>query len=187
MASQGPNSGGTFANDNSVGEESWINPSWAASDDGVSATCYLSPFGGSSRYLKCTNFGFSIPNGSIIDGIVVDVNCFSEYASAYDLVVRLVKGGIISGTDLANGVVWDDSQTLINTHGGSSELWGLSWTDSDINDSNFGVAISATNLSNKFGANVGIDHVKITVYYTEGGGGGAIAVKSNFMILETDD
>lgn len=70
MATQGPYSPGTMADDSTVGTVTWVNPDNAKASDDVRAIMY---YGGSSHYLKATNFGFSIPAGATINGIVVEI------------------------------------------------------------------------------------------------------------------
>ena len=73
MATQGPNSGGTFANDVTVGTIAWTTPSNAAISDGVFTAAAVLCSTAASNYLKATNFGFSIPVGSTINGILVEI------------------------------------------------------------------------------------------------------------------
>lgn len=120
--------------------------------------------------------------------------------------IKIVKGGSISG----NGK--SDSSTITSTptyypYGTSTDLWGLSWTTSDINSSTFGVAISVTGSggtshylkATNFGFsipsgatiegivaefeladndfNTFLDHIRITIYYTESAGTPTVGVK----------
>jgi hypothetical protein len=78
-----------------------------------------------------------------------------------DARVRIVKGGTIGSTDKASGSAWPGSDAY-ETYGSSSDLWGETWTDSDINDSGFGMAIAASGT-----CEARIDHIEITVHYTE--------------------
>ena len=76
--------------------------------------------------------------------------------------VKLIKAGIVSGNnnaDLASDWSTTDASA---TYGSNSDLWGLAWTDADINDVNFGIAISAS-VNN---STAQIDNVTITIYYT---------------------
>lgn len=61
---------------------------------------------------------------------------------ACDNSIKLVKGGVISGTDLSAGAGYPTSDAY-TSFGSSSNLWGLSLVPGDINASNFGVAVSA--------------------------------------------
>ena len=68
----------------------------------------------------------------------------------YDHRVRIIKGGAIGSTDKASGTAWPGSLAY-TTYGGASDLWGETWTASDINASTFGVAISAYGSGFSFG------------------------------------
>lgn len=173
MASQGPNSAGTGANDASVGSRAWNNPSNIVSSNNTRAFAANA----NTQYLKATNFGFSIPGGATIDGIVVEIERYctdSASNNAKDLEVKIVKGGSIQSTnraDLASNWPLSDAYA---TYGSSTDLWGTTWTDSDINSSSFGVVIRADIVNFGKGTVLAeVDHVRITVYYTTGGGGGS--------------
>lgn len=172
MASQGPNSPGTTTSDSSAGGTAWTNPTNVTSSNNVRATIAVLGVAASSEYLKVTNFGFSIPSGATIDGIVVDAEVSDSLFLVNTTTIKLVKGGTISGTNRASDSSggWSSTESY-KTYGSSSQLWGLSWTDSDINDSTFGAAIICSNPSGKSTASPAIDHIRITVHYTTGGGG----------------
>lgn len=171
MASQGPNNCSTGADDASVGTQAWSSPT---NIQGASDSSYAQISNGvtnlTSHYLKATNFGFSVPGGATIDGIVVEWRGVAFFGAPYDAQdsgVRIVKGGTIGSTDLSSGTNWPYSYAY-RTYGSSSNLWGETWTDSDVNGSNFGAAISL------FGANgliFNMEHVRITVYYTAAASG----------------
>lgn len=168
MASSGPNSPGTVANDSSsVGGVAWSNTSFALTSNDQYATVLISPFG-SSYFLKCTNFGFSIPSGATINGVIVGVECWSEQLLATDYNVNLVKGGTPSGDNKAYNPDITTESTI--TYGGISDLWGLTLTPTDINSSTFGAAWAGINSSPKFSSRIYIDTITITVYYTESTG-----------------
>lgn len=170
MASEGPRSGGTFESvDDGSGRAVWGSPGNAASSDDTRSTTGFSIAG--TRYHRSTNFGFAIPSGATIDGIVVEIEKSQQFGSgnAQDEDVYIVKGGSPVGDDNAAAGNWPSSDAY-TTYGGASDLWGTTWSDTDINASTFGVQIRA--LATGF-VDARIDHVRITVYYTEGGGGGA--------------
>jgi hypothetical protein len=87
-----------------------------------------------------------------------------------DGVIKLFKVGSAVGNDLKDTASWGGSYAY-KTWGGASELWGTTWTDSDINDSGFGAGVSAqpTGAGNYWPF---IDTVRITVYYSVPGLGG---------------
>jgi len=170
MPSQGPNSPSTVADDSSIGSVAWSNPGNATTSDDSRATASIRSQSGPSHYLKATDFGFSIPSGATIDGIEVEVEKGSNANNQVaDNAVRIVKGGTIGSTD-KSGANWATTDAYI-THGGASDLWGKTWTPTDINNSNFGFAISASCGAPVFRDGY-IDHIRITVHYTEGAGGG---------------
>lgn len=162
---------GTGANDASYGTHAWSNPTRITSNDGSLASTTL--ISGSTNYLKATNFNFStlIPAGSTITGIAVswEIDDGNDQICADDR-VRIVKGGVIGSTDLGRGagVNWPTIQTLI-TFGGDGELWGETWTVSDIESATFGAVISAAKTGG-FAA-PSCDYCSITVYYTEAAAG----------------
>jgi len=166
MASSGPNNGGTFANDATVGTIDWGNPGYAIASDDSRAGCNEGNPPGATHYLKATNFGFAIPAGAQIDGIKVEAEIkHSSANAAYDNSIKLVKAGSYVGDNKARGssVYWPTSDTYV-TWGGETDLWGTTWSVDEINNSGFGVGISgAFSPANSYGA---IDHIRITVYYT---------------------
>ena len=170
MSTQGPLSAGTGANDSAFGTVAWSSPGNVTASDDSRATA-VTTAGQTTQYLKATNFGFSIPSGATINGIVVEFEVSATVGSgSRDERIRIIKGETIGSTD--NRVLsplYSTTDSYV-TRGSSSDLWGESWTDSDINSSTFGVAIACKNIFIKLGTTIRIDHVRITVYYTAGGG-----------------
>ena len=77
-----------------------------------------------------------------------------------DNVVSLMKGGTPVGSNRANsGVEWPTANSYIS-YGGSSDLWGTTWTLSDVLSTGFGSALSAI-VQN---GTANIDHIRITVW-----------------------
>jgi len=173
MASQGPLNPATAADNAGTGTIVWTNPGNIFSSNNVYATSvYTSPTPTNSHFLIATNFGFSIPAGATIDGVVVEVETGTTGA-AFENIIKLVKGGVVSGSNLVVGFgAWPGPDTIAS-FGSSSNLWGNTLTYSDINASDFGVAYSVTGQkSGKSNVTIRVDHIRITVYYTGGGGGG---------------
>lgn len=163
-ASQGPNSAGTGANDATAGTTVWVLPGNITSSDDTDATVVLGP-AGDTQYLAGSNFSFSIPTNSTIDGIIVYFERSGEGASGAceDVAVRLIKAGTIQSTDKSGVGSWGTSQSTV-TYGGASDLWSGTWTPSDINNSSFGAAIRGVN--NGSGVTCHADWMGIEVYYT---------------------
>lgn len=135
-------------NDPSVGTEGWINTGNVSTNDSSYASVSATGTGDFvSNYLKVTNFGFSLPNSAVIGGIRAEIK---RYASANDSSyvvdsnVKIVKSnGLLGSTNKADSNHWDiDANERYTPYGGYYDLWNESWTASDINNSNFGVALS---------------------------------------------
>jgi len=154
------------------GSVAWSNPDNAKASDNTYATIYLGPQGGDyyTNYLQATNFGFNIPAGNIIIGILVAIKkarTCEAYTGITTSAVRLVKNGTIVGNNYCDSL-WPASDTY-SYHGGSNDLWGLTLTVSDVNSANFGVVLQAEIWSATLppgGAVTGyVDHIQMTVYY----------------------
>jgi hypothetical protein len=171
--SAGPNSPSAAANDSSVGGVAWNTPTGALTIGGGSASDVLLASSGITQYLKVTGFGFSIPGGATIKGIVVNALVKGNYGSSIsDYSVRLYKAGVMTGSDLRNGLLWDASYGY-QTYGSGAELWGTSWTSTDINDAGFGVGLMAANY---YPANrtAYVDYISIEVFYSTTGTTGTL-------------
>lgn len=184
-ASQGalyPSSG---TNNASVGTVAWVNPGNITLDDGSAAT-----IGGAAaavtRYITGSSYGFSVPTGATIDGVVVEAKKLAPNTalggSISDNSVRLLVGGTPSGTNKAIGGVWPNPSATYVTYGGAADAWGLSLTPADVNASNFGAVVSGTIGSAAPGNEGYIDTIRITVYYT--GGAGPASITSDAVFFE---
>src|SRR3990167_10006270 len=173
MVNTGATYPGTTGTNTSIGTQDWTNTGNISADDNVTADCLFDTVDQISYYLKATNFGFSIPTGSTIDGIVAEVQCWDQ-GVAFNTIensVKIVKGGTISGDEKSTGAGMNSPPSSTTfTYGSSSDLWGLSWTVSDINASDFGLVWSSKCTSTMFGGYTNVDFIRITIYYTEGAG-----------------
>ncbi|MEM7394393.1 MAG: hypothetical protein AAF492_18810, partial [Verrucomicrobiota bacterium] len=143
-------------------------PGTGAVDD--SDDLYAIFSGANQAPLLLTDLGFNIPAGSVVSGIIVEVeghgftNCVGPLppASAYRFRVALTK----DGTNIA-GLVQNlnfppcqgDTERIA---GGSTWMWGTTWTESELNASTFGVVLSDANNSTE---PLRFDQVKVTVCY----------------------
>lgn len=165
MASQGPNSPAASANNLSFGSVPWADNENVVAEDGAVASATVD-MGMPSNYLAATEFGFTIPAGATIDGILVEVKRRSDGLSDLrDARVRLIKGGTIQSTDKASASSWPGSLTYAS-YGGSADLWGNTWTAADINATDFGVAFAAELNGFVPPGGAEVDHIRITLYYT---------------------
>jgi hypothetical protein len=161
IVTAGPNNARTGADGGGSGSP-WSSPSNITADDTSYATSSFSSRGG-SHYLYGTNYGFNIPSGATIVGIQVTIMRQSSGTSLTDNIVQLLKGGSRVGSDYSSSTSWPTSMTAVN-YGGSSDLWGTTWTPAQINNSNFGVALSVSESTNS-SRTASVDYMQITVYY----------------------
>jgi hypothetical protein len=168
--SAGPNTvsaSGDCVNTTGIGTVAWTSPGNAFSDNAVYASASVD--GTTTNYIVCTNYGFSIPTGSTIDGIVVAVERKSNSTGnggSQDAAMRAVKGGIIGTTDRSTTTTYTTSDVSEN-HGSSTDLWGTTWSVTDINASNFGAAFAAQKANAAGSAHtVTVDVITITVHYS---------------------
>jgi len=168
----GPNlagTGGTSGTCNGSTVFCWTSPGNVTTNDGVFAQVALGSSAPSNE-LQGTNFGFAIPAGSTINGITVEIfkKAISGFGSPTDADVTILKAGVATGTNLGHLGAANNwlSAGGIDTYGGSSTLWGATWTPADINAANFGVQISCTEWTGGGSATAGVDFIRITITYT---------------------
>lgn len=167
--------GGTVATDNADNGRVWVNPNNVLTNDGNFAVMNVPPGGTGANSLNVTGFGFGIAATSTILGIQVEVEGQTTTPTNPLSIVLLKSGSPIGSIENAalpasNGFV---------TFGGSSDLWGATWTPSDINSATFGIQIKGIPAAAApFGGtlNYQIDYIRITIY---GFGGPSIAVSGS--------
>src|SRR3989344_5133946 len=172
-----PTIAGTGANDATVGTQAWGTPDeitvTGGGDDGVYADTGVMAKSEVSEYLKATNFGFAIPDGSTILGIKVEIDRKEGNTQAAggvkDSEVKIVKAdatiGVTNKADTTN--FWPTTEAVA-TYGSVSDLWGESWTSANINDADFGVVLSAINTKVSGGGateSAQVDFIRITITY----------------------
>jgi hypothetical protein len=149
----------------------WTSPGNVLTSDNVRATAAVNPFE-TTETLNATDFDFAIPAGAVITGIEVEVEKLTSVAFAGDAVMSIIKGGVVKPLNLAGsgkvgGVAdigfWPVAETYV-TYGGNGQLWGETWTSTDINALNFGAA-HAGYCSSSGPTTLSIDHMRIKVYY----------------------
>ena len=167
----GVTSPGTMADDDTIGTSPWTDPDNAKISDDSDARALISTNVQLSHYLKATNFGFSIPVGATIDGIVVEIERQQLGAGAVtpqDNEVKIVKADASIGDEnKASANEWPLSDAIAS-YGAIDDLWSESWSAANINDSNFGVVLSIWDPDRSGGGPtvMDVDHIRITVYYT---------------------
>src|SRR3990172_7107135 len=116
---------------------------------------------GESGYWQ--NFDFNIPDKSKITGIEVVVDS-SQTKSDNHLIVKVGKSSKILGTSgiEITPATGNCASSTAQSVGGSTELWGLSWTVTEINSKTFGVQIKSSLEDSQ----VQLDSIGIIVHFT---------------------
>jgi len=136
----------------------WVNPTNAFSSNNVYATADLTVTG-STKYLRLTGFGFTVPDTAQILGITVQVEGQIACPSGCSTLSRahIVKNGIESVSKPWWPFVLENTTTI----GSSTDLWSNTWTPAEIRAANFGVSLYGSGS----GATYKVDHVKISITY----------------------
>ena len=110
------------------------------------------------------NLGFSIPGGSTIDGIQIDVEGNNQWeANGADIEVSWDGG--TSYTSTGKGAIWPtDGVDSYQTFGGAADTWGRTWSDSELSDANFRVRLTKTGSEDFY--NFEVDHIQVKVFYS---------------------
>jgi MBG domain (YGX type) len=151
------------------GTTAWINPGNITADDSVDAQVGLAS-NSISEYLEATDFGFALPSSAIIQGITVTIGRSSAGVGGgriEDNTVKIIKNGTPVGTNYAAlGVIWPPNhQEQPAIYSPVDPLWGTTWTATDINANNFGVAVSVIN-PDLVGTEIAfVDYISVSVSY----------------------
>lgn len=185
MATSGPNypSVGESVSSGDANEVTWATPTNIQDADADEAQVVAATFDSPDPtfYLYGRGYGFTIPDGSTIDGITVEINRRSIIAnSGVDTEVRLLDANrALIGDNKATATVWPTSLTIA-TYGGAADTWNTGLSASNllamVNDADFGVALQAhANIAN---ADIGVSYIRVTITYTAPAptGTGAIGV-----------
>jgi len=163
----------TGTNNTSVGTLAWAGTGNTAALDGsyASAAPLVALLGTvTTEYLQITKFGFSIPNTYTICGVSATISrantaLVSIGESISDNSLLLVKAGTPTGSNHAAGGAWPFATITAATYGNSTDGWASTWLPSDINNSGFGIALSA-NINGVLGVIpiASVDQITMTVY-----------------------
>ncbi len=164
-AQQGPNGPGTATTSGST-SYNWTNANNALSDNTTAATASIVGKGNLTNTLRLTNFGFAIPSGATINGILVEVRMQGANGKSQDQTIQLRKAsGPVGSNKARNKAIWPRKSARYIRFGGSSDLWGTTWSHTDINNASFGIDIVAK--SRKETATPRVEYVRITVSYNQ--------------------
>lgn len=145
----------------------WQHNQNAAAQDGNFATQNLVGCQTSPAFIA-GGFNFSLPANAVISGITAQVFAQMVWAlnpsvASFELSnVQLSKAGVPVGENRSSRATYTGA--IANTYGGGTDLWGTSWTASDVNNARFGIQLEFTNTST-VELTMGIDFVALTVDY----------------------
>lgn len=146
----------------------WSNMANAYADDGSYASCLCNGYSNRAFY---SGFDFDLPDGVTITGIKLEteITGAGEGSSGQDQMVYLRTGGVLRGNNKAipffpETPTYPFGETVPQTYGGATDLWGTTWSQSQVEDSTFGVDLQYSDFY-AMGAILNLDFVRLTVYY----------------------
>lgn len=166
------------------GRPAWANPEFIQTADSDYASCDIVK-GDYSDWLRASDFGFVVPTGVVIDGVVVEIHrAASLVDSVCDTSLRLVNAsGVNEGNEKASSIWYPLTTPSTMSYGSPSDKWGVALTPEIVNNSNFGIRLASRNDDFENAHAAMVYWVKITVYYTVGTW---LPGWSNRVQLETD-
>jgi hypothetical protein len=133
----------TETDDFANGVENWSNVNNVKVSDDSRATALATDI---SYVIRCEDFGFTIPTGSTINSITVEVEgktSISFQACVYQS--KLLKAGVLVG-DFGLPSLLTDTDTVLDVSDAGLPLWGTTWTPAQINAVDFGVCVNVDQL-----------------------------------------
>ena len=148
-----------------IGDEglNWLNPTFALVDDGLSASVVLDGTTDSKR-LWVHDFEFALPEDPTLTVAGIKVTFFrTGSGETEDFQAVLTYDATPSFTVSKHKPgFWNDTDDTAN-YGGATDIWNRIWTPAEINNSQFGFAISVESPDNLDEALA--DFVEITIYW----------------------
>jgi hypothetical protein len=152
--------GGTYENVDNAGKPDWATPTNASASDNAYATC--TPAGAGTDYLVCRNLGLSLPAGSIILGIEVELEWKGVLAGT-EMVVRIQdESGALIGSQRVNELAVSNVEQT-GYIGGSTDTWDVTLTEAMVEHANFGVRVwHAAGITTL----LEVDRIRVKVYHS---------------------
>lgn len=176
---------GAGTNDFTVGTVTWLGINSALGPpDGAVATSTVTTASTTTYYIKLTSFGFTIPGGSTIDG--VQVNLYTRYTNSGSgsmkwNAIKLVKDdGSIGTFDNDGDATMPTSLSPAVSFGGAADTWGGDAV-TDWNDSDTGIVISCITVGASTTMVAEMDAVQLAITYTDPAGGGNVSPRRSIV------
>lgn len=138
--------------------QDWNTPSNIVSSNNSYADATLLP-GAQTDYLAATQFGASFTSSGIA-GIEVRLEWYTDNQHSYT--VYLTKDGSATVGNPSTGTIVGVEEQV--TLGGASDLWGTTWSESEVEASTFGVLIRAADTLETSGTSY-VDFVEVRITY----------------------
>ncbi len=154
-------------NNPTAGSGAWVNA--ANAYDQIDGTYATTDAANSADF---TGHSHSVPGTNTITGIAVKLE-ISGTTAAGSIGISLSWDGGTSWTSAQNTPTLTTTDAVV-TLGGPSDLWGRTWTASELSNANFAVRLTGAPSSNT----IQVDAIQVRVYNqaTGGGGGGGGAI-----------
>lgn len=175
MASQGPNSPGTAAEDTSFGTMSWSNYGNVLAADSVYCSYSAGNFHSSEASIRLVKGGTIQGDDKTTGATLPGTNSYTTFGGVSDTWGLSLTDADVNANNFG-GVV------SVYVDGGDATYY--------IKATNFGFSLPAATVDGVVmdvkwwyetdgleAATVYVDHIRITVYYTEAGGGGSVATR----------
>lgn len=142
---------------------SWVGTGNLYADDASYVTFSSSSAGSGNGRWENPATAFNVPSYAIISGIELEIEfgpSHSGFTGSNTFFVTLATGGSTKGT----AAEMDSNGPGVFYNGGSTDLWGTTWTAAEVNAATFGVNLNASWVSGSISAQ--IDYVRVRIYYT---------------------
>jgi hypothetical protein len=152
----GTNSGGPSG--------AWTNPANITASGSSYATGSVTFTTSSTQTLLTQNIGFSIPSDATVTGIQISFVTNSTLGPGITILVRALQNGVFAGTQQVISVGPGVNQCVA---GGQGNLFGATWTPTDINGATGLGAGFIASTRPPFGQKYqfGLNSLSVTVYY----------------------
>lgn len=147
---------------------SWTNPNNITGNVSYATTTIPTGGAGDTSPLFGSNFGFAIPTNATIKGIQVTFDrkqSQSGHNIAKTGAVYLCKAGSPVGTPKI-GTVYYVNSDVTETWGSSTDLWGTTWTNTDLNNMGFGFLMNVAYDETELSDIVSIKNFQVQVWWT---------------------
>jgi hypothetical protein len=165
MSTQGPSlPTAATGNTNTIGggTVAWTNPTNIELADGTNATCV--PGLATTDDLRGGTFGFSIPAGATISGILLEVNASAGVNAVEKFNTVVLEGGGGASANRATAATLTTSLSIFS-FGSSADLWGTTWTPAQINAGTFVPNVTFVSSGGAPGT-ISVDFFRVTVTFT---------------------